>query len=443
TITGILHGAGNLSDKLIENKTIDDFEYVFGAKIIGLNNLLQVVPPAQLKNLILFSSAAGFYGNPGQADYAIANEVLNKVAYYMQQNYPDCQVLSVNWGPWDAGMVNDELKKIFAERNISVIPVDVGTRVLIDQLEKSDPAVQVLVGDPMTNPVTLPDGDLRSYSIQRNLDEAASPFLQSHMVGEHAVLPMLHALSWMASGCEDLYPGYVFVRSDGYRVFKGIVFDEQNSDTYTLEIQELKRETDEIVLKTMIASDNNGRKRFHYGAEIKLHPSAPDVPVFADFDLTERDPQPGAQYYRNGTLFHGKALQGIDRVLNISDDRLTTHCTMPDIPLPMQGQFYVQAFNPYMADIALQSMLIYVRHYRDAASLPLEIKVVEQYRPISAGTVFYSTMLVTEFTDTALVAEFYIHDEQGNLYLHSAGTTVTISKQMNELFLQSSKRNNP
>ncbi|MFN7521905.1 MAG: SDR family NAD(P)-dependent oxidoreductase, partial [Aphanizomenon sp.] len=77
-ITGIIHGAGNLADKLIEKKTEDDFEKVYTAKVQGLENLLSCVNPQQLEHLVLFSSVSGFYGNIGQTDYAIANEILNK-----------------------------------------------------------------------------------------------------------------------------------------------------------------------------------------------------------------------------------------------------------------------------------------------------------------------------------------------------------------------------
>ena len=440
-ITGIMHGAGNLSDKLIENKTIDDFEYVFGTKIDGLNNLLAVIPAEQLQQLILFSSAAGFFGNPGQSDYAIANEVLNKVAYYFHHNYPQTQVLSINWGPWDAGMVTEELKKVFAERNISVIPVDVGTRILLDQLEKAVPDVQVLVGDPMGGAAILPSTESPQFSIHRRITEAANPFLASHVVGEHAVLPMLHALAWMCSSCENLYPGFQFVRSDGYRVFKGVVFDENAAEDYTLNVQEISREAGQVALKTTISSEQNGKPRFHFGTTVILEPSVPDAPLFEGFDLSDTAALNGAEFYRNGKLFHGPVLQGVERVLNISEKRVTTRCIMPDIPYEVQGQFYAQSFNPFMADISLQSMLIYVWHYRNAASLPLQIKEVEQFRPIRAGQVFYSTMDVTEIDDNQLEASFHIHDENGRLYLQTDGAVVTISEHLNQLFLQSSKRN--
>ena len=76
-VTGIIHGAGNLADKLIEKKTSEDFEKVYTAKVQGLENLLNSIPVSQLQHLVLFSSVTGFYGNIGQSDYAIANEILN------------------------------------------------------------------------------------------------------------------------------------------------------------------------------------------------------------------------------------------------------------------------------------------------------------------------------------------------------------------------------
>ena len=81
---------------------------------------------------MLFSSIVGFYGNVGQSDYAIANEILNKSAYMLKHKYPNCHVVSINWGPWDSGMVTPELKKVFEARNVEVIPTDVGARMLVD-----------------------------------------------------------------------------------------------------------------------------------------------------------------------------------------------------------------------------------------------------------------------------------------------------------------------
>ena len=79
-ISGVVHGAGVLADKLIADKSLDQFDRVFAPKVIGLRNLLSAARDDRLGVLCLFSSVAAVTGNLGQADYAMANEVLNKVA---------------------------------------------------------------------------------------------------------------------------------------------------------------------------------------------------------------------------------------------------------------------------------------------------------------------------------------------------------------------------
>jgi len=66
-----------------------------------------------LDHLVLFSSVAGFYGNVGQTDYAIANEILSKAAHQFKTNHPNTKVSAINWGAWDSGMVSGELKVQF------------------------------------------------------------------------------------------------------------------------------------------------------------------------------------------------------------------------------------------------------------------------------------------------------------------------------------------
>ena len=128
-VTGVIHGAGVLADKLIEKKTAEDYDAVCSTKINGIDALLNSVDPKKLTHLLLFSSAAGFYGNAGQSDYAMANEALNRIALLFKQNHPECHVTSFNWGPWEGGMVTAELKRLFEERDVEVISVEDGTQI--------------------------------------------------------------------------------------------------------------------------------------------------------------------------------------------------------------------------------------------------------------------------------------------------------------------------
>ena len=149
-VTGIVHGVGNLADKKIEQKTERDFAVVFEPKVLGLKHLLDLVDPDRLDHLALFSSVSGYFGNPGQADYALANEVLNKAAHALQRRHPHCHVVAMNWGPWDAGMVGPELKRAYAERGVDLIPVEEGTRLMVEELGRGPGAAQVLFAGAMS-----------------------------------------------------------------------------------------------------------------------------------------------------------------------------------------------------------------------------------------------------------------------------------------------------
>jgi NAD(P)-dependent dehydrogenase (short-subunit alcohol dehydrogenase family) len=439
-ITGIIHGAGNLADKLIENKTEADFENVYAAKVQGLENLLAAIPAQQLQYLVLFSSVAGFYGNVGQADYAIANEILNKTAHRFQALYPSCRVISINWGPWDGGMVTPQLRDYFDRLNIKIIPVEVGTRMLIDELEAagSDAATQVIIGSAITAQPTPQTGDLQTHQIRRRLTLKDNPFLGDHVVDGKAVLPMVSAMSWMSSTAEQLYRGYRYFGFDNYKVLKGIVFDETLAEAYTLELKEVSKTPDEIILDAMVRSEQNGKPRFHYSARLTLVSAIPAPPVHTpphdpDADTT---PIPGATLYENGTLFHRYSFQGVQEVIRISRSGLTMRCSLQPIDRAYQGQFPVQAFNYFMADIGLQSIGIYARHFYDAGSLPLRAMHGRHYMNVDFGQTFYVNMRVLSSSATDISAEITLYDEHGRVYFTVTDIAVTMSKNLNAMFLR-------
>ncbi|MEO1764376.1 MAG: SDR family NAD(P)-dependent oxidoreductase, partial [Cyanobacteria bacterium J06629_18] len=292
-ITGIIHGAGNLADKLIEKKTEDDFEKVYSAKIKGLENLINCVNLSQLEHLVLYSSVAGFYGNIGQSDYALANEILNKSAHLIKQEYPQCHVVAINWGGWDSGMVTPELKKEFARRGIEIIPVEAGAKMLVNELHDSfRDSTQVVIGSPISPPPARlnHNSQLRSYRIHRRLTEAANPFIQDHIVGGKPVLPATCGTQWMINACEQLYPGYRFYYYNNFKVLKGIPFDEKLSDEYILDIEEIaKYEHQEIVFKAKIWSRNkNGKVNYHFSIDdIHLLPENTPSPIYEQLNMTE------------------------------------------------------------------------------------------------------------------------------------------------------------
>ncbi|MGB1253867.1 MAG: SDR family NAD(P)-dependent oxidoreductase [Candidatus Promineifilaceae bacterium] len=441
-VTGLIHGAGVLSDKLIEKKTEWDFDAVYNTKVAGLHALLSAVPAAQLEQLVLFSSAAGFYGNVGQADYSVANEILNKTAHSVQLAHPNCHTVAIDWGPWDGGMVTPVLKKLFAERNIPVIPIEVGAWILTSELTTANAAVtQTVVGGELIPPAEIADLTLKSHRIQRALRLDANPFLRDHVIGGNPVLPTVCAIAWMGNACEQLYPGYTLFACDNYQVLKGIVFDDAAQRMRggaqfdcILDLEEVEKSAESVTIKAVIWSRTGRITRYHYRAEMTLLHKLPDAPIYDGVDLTSGATIDKATIYGD-MLFHGPLFQGVEEVLNITPEKVTMRCYLPPMNKADQGQFPVQSFNPYFADGQFQSMVIWARRFQGAGSLPLMTKRGVGYRPIPFGEVTYTTMEVKSNSGSKLIADIITHDADGRIYTKVSDATVTISPALNHLFV--------
>ena len=125
-IDAVVHGAGVIEDALIVDKTAASFDRVVQTKVHPLLTLASLLDPGQLKLAMLFSSIAGFFGNSGQADYAAANEMLNRMACRLNDLWPG-RVVAMNWGPWEgAGMVRPEVARHLSDRGIGLLSPEAG-----------------------------------------------------------------------------------------------------------------------------------------------------------------------------------------------------------------------------------------------------------------------------------------------------------------------------
>lgn len=147
-IDHVLHGAGVLADRLIEDKTSQSFDEVFDTKADAMFLLCQGLKLDTLKSVVLFSSVAGRFGNPGQADYAAANETLNRFALLLRGSAPAVKVLSINWGPWaDGGMATPDVARKLRERGILAIEPAAGVRALLREWGGAATDTEIILGD--------------------------------------------------------------------------------------------------------------------------------------------------------------------------------------------------------------------------------------------------------------------------------------------------------
>ena len=135
--------------------------------------------------------------------------------------------------------------------------------------------------------------------------------------------------------------------------------------------------------------------------------------------------------YKDGSLFHGEYFQGIEEIIDFTESQIVLTCKAPEVPLSVQGQFPVRSVNTFFADIQYQGMVIWVQKYKDGAkSLPLQTNSATLYRPIPFGKKLWVSVNITESTDFQMIAECTVYDENGKVYMHTEGATVTVSKQL-------------
>jgi len=154
-ITGVVHGAGIVSDSKIWNKEMKSFCRVFDTKYKGLNHIMDNVDKTALKLLVMFSSLSGYFGNDGQIDYVSGNEYMDKYAYYIRNRYPNCRATAINWGAWKGGMMYTDSLYIdtLMERGYILIPLEVGANYFANDFLMGLPSTQILINNTGNPPV--------------------------------------------------------------------------------------------------------------------------------------------------------------------------------------------------------------------------------------------------------------------------------------------------
>lgn len=438
-ITGLIHGAGNLADKRIEKKTLADWNDVFGSKIIGLKNLLSVLDLNDLQQIILFSSVAGYFGNAGQTDYALANEILNKFAYSCQALYPHMQVTSIDWGPWERGMMNPILQKYYQEQGIDLIPMKIGAEFCQQELSiaKACQTPQVVISGSLSIPANYTLQQQQADTFDRYLSVQNNPFLKDHRVGNDAVLPMTCAIDWMVKACEDRLPNYKIRSVSNFQVLKGIRFTPDSDHDYTLDIKPLKKEQDGFEYEIQIDSfsQENARRLHHYKGIVALSKQLKALPVYPSLNLDlALNCQIESFYGDNNSLFHGPTFQGVQQVLRISDRSIVSQCRLKSISLEQQGQFAINSFNPYIADVQLQNALIWAYHYLNQRCLPTKVEQVEQFCEIDFNKDFYVSTEIIESSKFQIVVDIFACDVQGNILMKWSRVFYTMMKKLTTSF---------
>ncbi|MDU0457952.1 MAG: SDR family NAD(P)-dependent oxidoreductase [Geobacteraceae bacterium] len=444
-IRGIIHGAGVLADRLIIDKTREQFAQVYGTKVSGLRTLLAATAGDDLRFIALFASTTGRFGRTGQADYAVANEVLNKLAQNEARRRPGCRAVSINWGPWDGGMVTPALKKVFAGEGIELISLAKGSELLIREIAATDGPVEVvalagtagMVGKAGTNP-----GRARSKSLSEafslTLGVADYPFLRSHVMDGKAVLPMAMVVEWLSHGALHGNPGFRFHGFNDLRICKGVIFEPDRP--YTVQVmagRAEKRDSLHIVTVELTGNGAEGRPVLHAKGEIVLARQLPEgIRSIPELPSAPYIPLDGL-IYNPKHLFHGPDLQGIRQIESCSAKGISAIVDTAPQPSAWIRQPFRSDWlsDPLVMDSAFQMMILWSFERFGSGSLPCFAGRYRQYHDSFPRDGVQILVRVTAEREHGATADMEFLDRQtGKLVARLEGYECVIDPSLGRAF---------
>jgi hypothetical protein len=363
-VTALVHGAGVLTDKRIADLDDAGFQRVFATKVAGLRALLEATAADPLRRICLFASVSARCGNNGQAAYAMANEVLNKMAQAeARRRGPAVLVKSLGWGPWEGGMVHPLLKARFTELGVPMIPLGVGALMFADEMAGGDPGRVELVlgGEPRPEALLMAGGAARAQELEVHLDARSHGFLADHRIAGAVVVPLALVVEWFCRAALAFRPGLRLQELRDLRVLRGIKLEAfpDGGRTYTVRCAQIG--DTELELELLGPGGT-----LHYRARADLA-AQPRAPLAAPPGLAGLGPWGDARIYGD-VLFHGPAFQVIEAVDGVGAEGIQgrVHGVL-DTAWPQTGW----QTDPLVLDSALQLSMLWARQQFGAAVLPM------------------------------------------------------------------------
>jgi acyl transferase domain-containing protein/acyl carrier protein len=122
-LAGIVHAAGEIGTTPLSNLDDAEVDRVFAGKVWGAWHLSEAVADLELDFFISTSSIASVWGGFGQTAYGAANAFLDGLAWRLRER--DVAGISVNFGPWSAGMADAESRARLEQRGVRTLsPAD-------------------------------------------------------------------------------------------------------------------------------------------------------------------------------------------------------------------------------------------------------------------------------------------------------------------------------
>ncbi|GHG53608.1 type I polyketide synthase [Streptomyces griseocarneus] len=380
-VTGVVHAAAVLGDTPLAGLRPESVAEVIGTKVSGLSNVLGCLDQERLRHLVLFTSVSGFWGNVRQADYALANEALNRFACAFKAARPACRVVPLVWGPWEGGMAAP-MREIFVQQGVPVLARDVGCAYFVDRMRPGAGDGGVVVIGPTRAPYRLTtDLPARGTTVRRSLAALErEPVLLDHRWAGAPLLPMTAAVGLGLHIVERAQgEGRTVVECRDFRIRRGLYLDGSHPRDLTARLVPSRERASAEVAVTVRALDDGRETQVYYEGVYRWAERPPVAPrvELPPYTVTD-DPHPA---YAEGLLFHGPTLRGMRNVLDDSGDHLVIGASLPETELA-HGAYAGRSYGPCRADVLLQAAALLARACHGRLCFPASADRIELFAPL-------------------------------------------------------------
>ncbi|MEE2924467.1 MAG: SDR family NAD(P)-dependent oxidoreductase [bacterium] len=439
-IRGLIHGAGVLRDKFVSDKTLDQFQQVLSTKVLGLARLFESLDHDQLRLVIMFSSVAGKFGNVGQSDYAVANEILSQ--FCLQNPLSNCRFLAIDWGALAGGMVTPELARKFEAEGVVLIPPSVGADFFTHE---------ILHGSPQTREIILggkhglelsqgESGTVRTpLRVSLSLNPKEEPVLRDHVLKD-PVLPMAMVLEFLAQAASDMFPNLNLTSINDLKVHHGLSFPDGPGELH-MECEDISLSDVEGRTVSIKAYEiSKGKKILSYEADVILglsYVTPQDPPSGLDKDRLKISLDDAYDRY----LFHGPSLQCIRSIEGISDSGLvaTIKTSVPK-DLVVDSPYSDWITDPRVLDGMAQLGLIWLGETQGCIGIPQGLKEYVQLQPFDGSEVrCYLKIDKLNKASFSTSVDFWFTNDDDDILAYGRGWKAIFNESFNA-FTTASKR---
>ncbi|MCA9554613.1 MAG: aminotransferase class I/II-fold pyridoxal phosphate-dependent enzyme, partial [Myxococcales bacterium] len=393
-VTVLLHAAGLIEDAQTPNKSLESVRRVMAVKAKGLQVLLRTFP--NLRDVVLFSSWAGRFGNAGQTDYAAANELLDRVAVI---GAGAARVVSIVFPPWSSTeMVRSipaGVRAMMEGQGVTFLDDEEGLDTLASAFADGAQGIELVGRDLPARPIEAVHTE--RFSLGRH------PYLDDHRLKGRPVVPLASVTDLVAWAFRETAGREGPLVVEDLELTRGVM----GEDVARVEVSARRGHDGFTRGEIEVRVDDAVAYRARASNTVEDVPAAPILTGDAVAPAADLD-----TFYREQT-FHGPQLRGVQRILRMTAGGVEGLVRAASISSWLtDGHRQGWTVDPLVLDGSFQLAGYWLFQHHGKAGFPTGFDRLVLSLPFGAGPI-RATVTLRDVTDEGFAGDIHYADEAG------------------------------